>query len=57
MPSTVIPCKDCRKATEAIEDGGGVKVKSCVPLAEDKDLPPRQQRCRITWQFVVPDED
>jgi hypothetical protein len=57
MPSTVIPCKDCKKAAEAIEDGGGVKVKSCVPLPEDAHLPAQKQRCRITWRFVTPSEE
>jgi len=51
MPSTVIPCKDCAKTTEALENGGGVKVVSCKPLLEDEQKPKSEQRCRITWRF------
>lgn len=51
MPSTVIPCKDCAKIKEALENGGGVEVVSCEPLPEDADKPKAEQRCRIVWRF------
>ena len=51
MPSTVIPCKDCEKTKEALENGGGVEVVACKPLPEDADKPKAEQRCRITWRF------
>ena len=51
MPSTVIPCKDCEKTKEALENGGGVVVVSCKPLPEDTGKPVGEQRCRITWKY------
>lgn len=51
MHSKIIPCSDCEKEKELIEQNGRATVLECVVLDEDKNKPKGNQRCRITWKM------
>lgn len=44
MPELKIPCQDCKKETESIEELGNAKVISCLPIPDEPGW------CRIVWE-------